>query len=551
MKRKIFRAILSASMVVLCAVLFVITGYLYRYYSLVQYEQLRDELYLVSTATELTGLEYLESLHYNNYRITWIAPDGEVFFDSKTNTQLMENHMDREEIQEALKTGRGSSSRTSETFAEKTFYEAVRLSDNTILRMSVSRASGIYVVLSMLRPVIVIVGIAVIISAVIASKMSKKITRPINSIDLDYPLDNNTYDELRPLLNRIHQQNRKISHKVNELKQKTDEFELITESMREGLVLLDSSKRILSINPAAMKLIGADKECIGENFLRIERKTDINFAVEGAFGIGHGEIRVQKNECEYQYIISRISEGNGQTVGAVLLAFDVTEQANAERMRREFSANVSHELKTPLQTIMGSAELMENGLVAPQDTERFVGHIRKEAQRLLSLVQDIIRLSQLDEGGQMPKENISLDSLLKDVIEALSKSAEEKNITLSLKGENVNLYGVRHLIYEIFYNLCDNAIKYNKEKGSVTTELLENSAEIICKITDTGIGIPPEHQDRIFERFYRVDKSHSKKSGGTGLGLSIVKHAVSYHNGTISLESEVDKGTTVTIKFKK
>ncbi len=396
--------------------------------------------------------------------------------------------------------------------------------------------------------VAVVIAVTAVISAVAAKVMSKRIVKPINTINPDYPLDSSTYDELAPLLNRIHQQNRRINHKINELKQKKDEFTLITQSMKEGLILLDAEKRILSINPAGMELTDSGRECIGGNFLKIERRQDVNIAVERAFGIGHGEIRTVKNEREYQYIISRI-ENNGTTVGAVVLAFDITEQANAERMRREFSANVSHELKTPLQTIMGSAELIENGIVASEDMPRFVGNIRKESQRLLTLIEDIIRLSQLDEGGQMPRENIALGTLVQEIFDVLSKTASQKNITLFSEGENISIYGVRHLIYEVFYNLCDNAVKYNRENGSVKVTLSQNAKEVVCKISDTGIGIPQEHQSRIFERFYRVDKSHSKKSGGTGLGLSIVKHAVAYHNGTVSLESSPDNGTTVAVRF--
>ncbi len=550
MTSKIFRAILSAAVTVLAVALVVTTMLLYKYFTGVQKNQLKDELYLVSVAVEQSGKDYLSKLEYENYRITWVAEDGKVIFDSKVNSHEMENHLEREEISEAFKHGTGSSQRHSDTLMENTIYEAVRISDGTVLRMSLSIMSGVIVFISMLQPIIVIVIIAIIISAVLANKMSKKITKPLNSLDLNYPLDNNTYEELLPLLKRIDQQKRKINHKVRELKQKKDEFALITENMREGLILLDSNKQILSINRSAMELIGATDECVGEDFLKVERRHDINTVVERAYGNGHCEIRIQKNNCEYQYDISRIQNEN-KTVGAVLLAFDVTEQANSERMRREFSANVSHELKTPLQTITGSAELIENGLVKSEDMPRFVGHIRKEAQRLVTLVDDIIRLSQLDEGGQMPKENISLKSITNEVFDILSDSALKKNISLKYVGEDVVISGVKRLLFEVIYNLCDNAIKYNKEDGEVIVNIFESEKDIICKISDTGIGIPIEHQTRIFERFYRVDKSHSKKSGGTGLGLSIVKHAVLYHNGEISLESKVDKGTSIIIKFSK
>lgn len=550
MTSKIFRSILSAAISVLAVAFVVVTMFLYKYFTDIQVKQLKDELYLVSEAVEQSGTDYLEKLSDDYVRITWINSDGKVLFDSEADAVKMENHLDREEIKEAFEKGKGSSKRKSDTLTENTLYEAIRLSDGTVLRMSLSVMSGVLVFISMLQPILVIVFIAIILSAILARKMSKKITKPLNSLNLDYPLDNDTYEELLPLLNRIHQQKRKINNKVNELKQKKDEFTLITENMREGLILLDSSKQILSINQSAARLIGADVKCVGEEFIKIERRHDINTAIERAYGCGHSEIRIEKNDGKYQIDVSRI-EHNGKTVGAVILAIDVTEQANAERMRREFSANVSHELKTPLQTITGSAELMENGLVKQEDMPRFVGHIRKEAQRLVSLVDDIIRLSQLDEGGEMPKENVSFKGITGEAFDVLADSASRKNITLSVSGDNGNFVGVKRLLFEVIYNLCDNAIKYNKDGGSVEVEISESHSEVICRISDTGIGIPAEHQPRIFERFYRVDKSHSKKSGGTGLGLSIVKHAVLHHNGSISLESIEGKGTVVTVKFPK
>ncbi len=550
MTSKIFRSILSATISVLVVSLVVTTMFLYKHFTDIQIKQLKDELYLVSTAVEKSGIDYLEKLSNDYVRITWVNSDGKVLFDSQADAVEMENHLDREEIKEAFENGKGSSKRKSDTLTRNTLYEAIKLSDGTVLRMSFGVMSGVVVFISMLQPILAIVFIAIVLSAILAHKMSKKITKPINSLNLDNPLDNDTYEELLPLLKRIHQQKRKINHKADELKQKKDEFAIITENMREGLILLDSNKQILSINRSAMKIISADYDCIGKDFIRIERRNDINTAVERAYGIGHSEIRVKENEYEYQIDVSRI-EHDGKTVGAVFLAFDVTEQANAERIRREFSANVSHELKTPLQAITGSAELMENGLVKPEDIPKFVGRIHKEAERLVSLVEDIIRLSQLDEGNEMPKENISLKSITEEVFDILYDSAEKKDVTLSVTGENGNYVGVKRLMFEVIYNLCDNAIKYNKNGGKVNVNITESGADITCKISDTGIGISLEHQPRIFERFYRVDKSHSRKSGGTGLGLSIVKHAVMYHNGSVLLESRPNVGTTVTLKFPK
>lgn len=551
MTAKIFRAIFFVVFFIMSAAMLVMSAYSYEYVLETKVAQLKNDLYLISNAVEQTGIEYLEDIDSNKYRITWIEPDGDILFDSHIDSDAMVNHLQREEIKEAIANNSGSSIRYSETTGQKMIYEAEKLPDDTILRIAVTKRSSYTILLDLIKPMLIIYFTLIIISVITAKRISGKITHPLNTLNLDYPLDNNTYEELSPILNRLSRQNRRIDNKINELKQKTDEFQFITESMNEGIILLDSNKKILSMNIAAAKYIGIEGKCIGKIFTEIQSEAEINVAVEKAFGIGNGRVRVKKKECEYQFDISRIEKENGQTVGAVLLAFDVTEQANAERMRREFSANVSHELKTPLQTIMGSAELIENNLVESKDIPKFIRNIKKESQRLLSLIQDIIRLSQLDEGEQLPKENIQLDILVKDIFETLSETAKEKNIKLIFKGNNIEFYGVKHLVYEIFYNLCDNAVKYNKENGSVTVEITEQSNEIFVKITDTGIGIPVEHQSRIFERFYRVDKSHSKKSGGTGLGLSIVKHAVMYHNGNVTLESILGKGTIVTLIFKK
>lgn len=550
MTSKIFRSILTASVTVLAATLIIITGFLYDYFTQIQREQLKDELYIASVGTENAGIEYLEDISLKNYRLTLIDKDGKVLFDSVKDVSEMENHLNREEIKEAFEKGKGSSSRYSSTLTEKTLYEAILLSDGTVLRISVSRASGMTLMLGMVYPIIIIAIIAIVLSAVLANKMSKRITEPLNKLDLDNPLENDTYEEITPLLKRISRQNSKIERKVAELKRKKDEFAYVTDNMREGLVLMDKDKHILSINPAAMTLFGADENCIGNEFITIDRKHDMIYAIDKALSDGHCEIKAIHNEREYQFEISRI-ENENDVVGTVLLAFDITEQANAERMRREFSANVSHELKTPLQSITGSAELMENGLVKPEDMPRFIGHIHKEAKRLVTLVDDIIRLSQLDEGGDMPKEEVSLYAVAKDVFETLKNSAKEKNISLDISGDNGNIFGVKHLLYEIIYNLCDNAINYNTDGGKVDVTISENDKGVTLSVSDTGIGIPSEHQQRIFERFYRVDKSHSKKSGGTGLGLSIVKHAVLFHNGRISVESAENKGTTITVTFPK
>ena len=550
MTSKIFRSIFATSIVVLLATLAIITTFLYDYFTNIQINQLKDELSIASVGTEQSGKEYLEDLKSDNFRLTWVDSDGTVLFDSQADKAVMDNHLDREEIAEAFETGKGSSSRHSATLTEKTLYEAVLLSDGTVLRISVNRASGFVLLLGMMTPVIIVVIVAVIISAVLAHKMSKRIIEPLNKLDLDNPTDNDAYEEIAPLLGRIHKQNMKIERKAAELNRRKDEFELITKNMREGLVLLDKNRNVLTINSAAMTIFGTDENCIGNEFLTINRRHEITSAIEKALTDGHAEIRVSLNEKEYQFDISRI-ETDGETVGAVILAFDITEQADAERLRREFTANVSHELKTPLQTITGSAELMENGLVKQEDMPRFVGHIREEATRLVTLVEDIIRLSQLDEQTELPKENVSLFEVASEACGVLRDSADKKDITLSVSGDSGNVYGVKHLLFEIIYNLCDNGIKYTPDGGKVEVDISETEKEVTLTVSDNGIGIAPQHHARIFERFYRVDKSHSKKSGGTGLGLSIVKHSVQYHGGKISIQSEENKGTDVAVILPK
>ena len=550
MTSKIFRSIFATSIVVLLATLVIITSFLYDYFTNIQINQIKDELSIASVGTEQSGEEYLENLKSDNFRLTWIANDGTVLFDSQADKSAMDNHLDREEIVEAFETGKGSSSRYSATLTEKTLYEAVLLSDGTVLRISVNRASGLTLLLGLLYPVIIVIVIAVIISAVLAHKMSKRIIEPLNKLDLDNPTENDAYEEIAPLLRRIHKQNMKIERKAAELNRRKDEFELITKNMREGLLLLDKNRNILTINSAAMMIFGTDEKCVGNEFLTINRRHEITSAIEKAITGGHAEIRAGLNEKEYQFDISRI-ETDGETVGAVILVFDITELADAERLRREFTANVSHELKTPLQTITGSAELMENGLVKKEDMPRFVGHIREEATRLVTLVEDIIRLSQLDEQNELPKENISLYEIANEACGVLRDSANKKDIALSVSGDNGNIYGVKHLLFEVIYNLCDNGIKYTPDGGKVEVNIAETEKDVALTVSDNGIGIAPQHHARIFERFYRVDKSHSKKSGGTGLGLSIVKHSVQYHGGKISIKSEENKGTVITAVLPK
>ena len=548
MTSKIFKSILSVAVAVLMASLIIIVGVLYPYFGGVQESQLKDELSLAAEATQQLGEGYLSNLDSDRYRLTWVRSDGTVIFDSHADASAMENHAGREEIKEALVSGTGSSTRQSSTLTEQTIYEAIRLNDGSVLRISVSRATALFLVLGMLQPIAIVLVIAIALSAWLAHRMAKRVVEPLNKLDLEKPMENEAYEELSPLLHRIHAQHKEIKFQMQTLKRKQDEFDQITSNMKEALVLLDHTGRILSINPAARTLFGAGASCIGEDFLTIDRKQNMRAALDEANAQGHADFRTKKNGREYQFDLSRI-DSDGNNHGMVILAFDITEQVNAEKHRQEFTANVSHELKTPLQSIIGSAELMENGIVKEEDIPRFIGHIRKEASRLVFLIDDIIRLSQLDEGAEMPREDVSLKVLSEEVSETLADAAKLKNVSLEVIGDDGVINGVRRLLYEVVYNLCDNAIKYNHPGGKVEVAVAEQQGAVKISVSDTGIGIAPEHQDKVFERFYRVDKSHSKQSGGTGLGLSIVKHAVQYHHGKITVESELNKGTTISVLF--
>ena len=544
MTSKIFRSTVFVAVVVLLCSLGIVMGVLYNHFTGVQVAQLKDELSLAVTGTEQYGDAFLENVEVDRFRVTWIGADGTVLFDSRVDESTMENHADREEIREAFETGAGSAVRNSSTLTEQTYYEARRLTDGTVLRISANQASAWALMMDLLWPIILIAMLAIGLSLILARRMAKNIVEPMNKLDLEHPLSNNTYDELSPLLRRINQQHLQIDAQMRKLRRKTDEFIQITSHMQEGLVVLDKETHIRSINTAAMRIFRAEETCVGSSFFQVNRSNALRQALNDALDRGHGSVIQELEGRIYRFDMSSI-QSDGNLLGAVILVVDVTEAQNAEQTRREFSANVSHELKTPLQGIIGSAELLESGMVKAEDTPRFVGHISKEASRLVNLIEDIIRLSQLDEGVELPTEAVDMLAMAEDVKEILAPSAAEKQVSISVSGAGFTVMGVRRMLQEIVYNLCDNAIKYNVPGGSVAIHV-ENNRLVVC---DTGIGIPAEHKDRIFERFYRVDKSHSKASGGTGLGLSIVKHAVAYHNAEIALESAPGKGTTMTIRF--
>ena len=551
MTKRIFRTVfvVAISIFIASAVLFMTV--LYDYFSGIQQNQLRMQIDLASQGVEDEGLDYLKNLNIKDYRVTWIGTDGKVLYDSISEADEMENHFEREEVKEALSEGYGASSRYSSTLTQHYLYGAKRLPDGTVIRLSVTQNSLLILTLGMLQPIMIIFVIAIILSAFLASRLSKKIVKPLNELNLDKPLDNNGYDELSPLLRRIDTQQKEISRQSEELKQRQNELEVMTSAMSEGIILLNNRGTVLSINKEAAKLFGTDCFCIGEDIVSINRSLELAQLLNKAKDGEHSERVVELGSGRYQMMASPVISNNIVS-GIVLLILDVTEKEKAEQLRREFTANVSHELKTPLHTISGSAELLANGMVKPEDIPIFLKRIYSEAQRMIQLVEDIIRLSHLDEGAEdMKWDMVDLYAVAEETINSLADEAENNGIKFELYGATVLINGIRQLLQEITYNLCDNAIKYNRKGGLVSVEIKNENEFAILTITDTGIGIPAEHQERIFERFYRVDKSHSKEIGGTGLGLSIVKHAAKLHNAEIELHSIVNKGTEITIKFPK
>ena len=551
MTKRIFRTVfvVAISIFIASAVLFMTV--LHDYFSGIQQNQLRMQIDLASQGVEDEGLDYLKNLNIKDYRVTWIGTDGKVLYDSISEADEMENHFEREEVKEALSEGYGASSRYSSTLTQRYLYGAKRLPDGTVIRLSVTQNSLLILTLGMLQPIMIIFVIAIILSAFLASRLSKKIVKPLNELNLDKPLDNNGYDELSPLFRRIDTQQKEISRQSEELKQRQNELEVMTSAMSEGIILLNNRGIVLSINKAAAKLFGTDCFCIGEDIVSINRSLELAQLLNRAKNGEHSERVVELGCGRYQMMASPVISNNIVS-GIVLLILDVTEKEKAEQLRREFTANVSHELKTPLHTISGSAELLVNGMVKSEDIPIFLKRIYSEAQRMIQLVEDIIRLSHLDEGAEdMKWDMVDLYAVAEETINSLADEAENNGIKFELYGATVLINGIRQLLQEITYNLCDNAIKYNRKGGLVSVEIKNENEFAILTITDTGIGIPAEHQERIFERFYRVDKSHSKEIGGTGLGLSIVKHAAKLHNAEIELHSIVNKGTEITIKFPK
>ena len=551
MTKRIFRSICLVALTVFLASVVLFMGVLYEYFSNVEQAQLKMQTTLAAQGVTNEGIDYFHDLKVKNYRISWIDTEGNVIFDSASDIAEMENHLERKEVQEALSSGYGESRRYSATLMERSFYSAQKLDDGTILRLSISQNSILTLLLGMTQPICIIFVIALILSIVLAIQVSKKIVKPLNEIDLDNPLSNEGYDELSPFLRRIDSQQKQLRGQKTELLQKENELNTIIGSMNEGMILLNQKGKIISINPAARKLLDAGTDCIGSDMLSLCRNLELQEILTKALHGERGENIIRLYGESYQIDADPITSEN-IVKGAALFFFNVTEKEKAEQIRREFTANVSHELKTPLHSISGYAELLKNDMVKENDKIPFAGKIYDEAGRMIQLVEDIISLSHLDEGADdMQRENIDLYTLAEKAVQSLEPQADTLCVTLELSGVSAPLNGIPQLLYSVIYNLCDNAIKYNHENGKVMVDIQSKNGVIVLSVKDTGIGIAPEHQERIFERFYRVDKSHSKAVGGTGLGLSIVKHAAKIHNAKVDVKSHVGKGSTVIVTFPK
>ncbi len=552
MTRKIFQSIIAVVISVLLLSLALITGVLYNHFETAMLDQLRTTAQFAEQGVEQEGMAYFDSLHAQNCRVTWIAADGTVKYDNRSDPKTMENHADRQEVREAMENDSGTSVRRSSTLSEHTMYYAKRLSDGTVLRLSMSQRSVLFLMGGMLSPLVFIFLAACLLAGVLSYRVSKKIVKPLSEIDLKHPEQVETYDELSPFLQRIAAQNREIDARMAEIRKQQQEFSMITENMSDGLFVVDRNYQILSYNKSAMQIFGMDSRQEHENLLAVNRSEGFRNAVDSALKGRHTQENLELNGRVYQIIANAVCQPDfaEDMVGAVILVLDVTEKEAQEQYRREFTANVSHELKTPLTSISGIAEIIRNGIVKPEDIPHFAGKIYDESQRLITLIGDIIKLSRLDE-NQVPMERETVDMLemARDVVQQLSSVARKSGVTLVANGTHGQVLGVRQVLGEMVYNLCENAVKYNRAGGRVWVDVQQVADHVVLRVKDTGIGIPAAEQGRIFERFYRVDKSHSKAVGGTGLGLSIVKHGAALHHATISVSSEPEQGTEITLTF--
>lgn len=552
MTKRIFKntMIVVLSVVLLCGVF--IMGVVYDYYSRRLSKEMFNEAKYISQGVEFGGEKYLEQMNDAEIRITWIASDGKVLYDNKADVTTMDNHADRKEVREAMSSSTGNSIRYSKTLSKKTAYHAVRLSDGSVIRVANTQDSIVVILLGMMQPVVVVLMLAFALSGLLAYRLSKQIIEPLDNIDLDCPEETDVYEEMAPFVRKIVLQNREIQETMQELKAQQKEFTMITENMQEGFIVIDKNANVLSHNTGTLRLFGVNCKVEHRSVLILNRTEEFRGAVDMALEGRHNERILPIGERFYHIYLNPVFNEE-QVAGAIIIVTDVTEKEERDNLRREFSANVSHELKTPLTSISGIAEIMKNGIVDSADIPEFAGRIYDEARRLISLVEDIIKVSQLDEGDtQIAKETIDLYDMVEYVTEHLRPVAKNRGITIDVEGEHLSIMGVKAVIEEMVYNLCDNAVKYNKDNGKVTVTIKSLEAPdcgVSLCVSDTGIGVAKEYHERIFERFYRVDKSHSKEIGGTGLGLSIVKHAAKLHGASVNIESTPDIGTDIEVKF--
>ena len=550
MNKTIFRAVLLSCCIVMVFSLVFTLFFLNSYFTGMEFATLQAQAELTGEAVEKAGTTFFDDFDSDVYRVTWVAEDGTVIYDTAANAAEMDNHASRQEIMDAMQFGYGQSRRLSDTIAEETLYSAVRLDDGSVVRLSLTQHSVFRLTLGVIPYMLAVLALAFILCMFISKWISRRIIEPLNNLDLDNPLENETYEEISPLLVRIDNQNRQISKQIDTIRYRQKEFNAITDNMREGMIILNNADLIVSINSSAVKLFGGSQAVVGKNILVLERSVEFMNALEEVKKNGRSEYFFERNGFVNRLIANRIhDEKNNKTIGTCILIVDETEKVLSEGMRREFSANVSHELKTPLHSILAASELLMNNLVKEEDKASFMKRIHSEAEHLVTLVEDIIRLSQLDETKEFPKEPVDLAEIASSVFDALSKSADEKHVTLKKDVDDIKINSVPRLVYEIIFNLCDNAVRYNREGGYVELSIKKGPDAIAISVRDNGIGIPAEHQARIFERFYRVDTSHSRSTGGTGLGLSIVKHAALVLNAQVKLTSREGEGSVFIVSF--
>ncbi len=550
MTKKIFLSIVSICTISVLAAIILVTAIIYGRSAEIAEAEVRTDARLIASAVEQNGMGYLDKTDIGkNIRVTWIAPDGSVIYDTNGDPDSLGNHSDREEVSQALEIGEGSSSRYSHTIMKKTVNHAVRLRDGSVIRVSGVHSSLTAELVKGVNPMLAILAAVVLFSVLAASMVSRNIVKPINDIDLAHPKIEKNYKELAPLLEKLRTQNNKVSRQMDELQSSREQFSLMTESMTEGLIIADPKLMVLTCNSSALKLLGAGSFTEGQSIYALNNSDVFRRCLLNALGGRRSECILRTGGGQREVIASPANSID-MVCGLVVFIMDVTEKQELEAMRREFTSNVSHELKTPLTTIYGIADMLANGMVQSGDVAEFGGNIRSEAERLINLINDIVSLSKLDEDA-VPHENESVElySLAEEILGRLKLSAEEKGVVTSLSGERVSLVGSRTILSEVLYNLCDNGIKYNVKGGHLSVKISHVPQRVIIMVSDTGMGIPKQYLNRIFERFYRVDKSRSSRIKGTGLGLSIVKHGVIYHNGTVKVESEEGKGTVFTVEL--